>query len=87
MCEDYVYLKRNRNLDTLVSTSEKTTSRHDETKHILLLWHPRNEPIKGSNTLSGHQMQLSGAEEIKGGRAAESSSLFVIHASGSPPRR
>ena len=35
---------------------------HVETEHILLLWHPRNELVKGGNTLSGHQMQLSGAE-------------------------
>ena len=35
---------------------------HVETEHILLLWHPRNEPVKGGNTLSEHQMQTCGAE-------------------------
>ena len=60
---------------------------HIETEHILLLWHPRNKPVKGRNTLLGHQMQLCGAEEIEDGRAAESPRLFVIYASGLPPRR
>ena len=41
---------------------------HVETEHILLLWHPPNEPVKGGNTLSGHQIKLSGAEEIEDGR-------------------
>ena len=45
-----------------ISTSERTTSTHVESEYILLLWHPQNEPIKGGNTFSGHQIQLSGAE-------------------------
>ena len=58
-----------------------------ETEQISIVMASTEQTRSGHKHTLGHQMLACSAEEIEDGRVAESPKLFLVHASGPPPRR